>query len=119
MRSAPRRDRRADGGYVTAESAIVVPALVLLLGMLLWALGAVGAQTRCGDAARAGARAAARGEDPDAVTGVARAVAPDGARIRVAREGELYRVSVEATTPGPGPLAVPVSADAVAHAEPE
>lgn len=97
---------------------MVIPSLVLLLGMLLWSLGAVGAQIRCGDAARAGARAAARGEDPAAVTGVARAAAPENAEVRVAREGEIYRVSVEARTLGPGPLAVPVSGEAVAHAEP-
>ncbi|MGK5532843.1 TadE family type IV pilus minor pilin [Streptomyces sp. URMC 129] len=112
------RDRGRDGGYVTAETAVVVPALVLLLGMLLWGLGAVGVQTRCGDAARAAARAAARGEEEADVIRVARAAAPGGAEVRVARDGDLYRVSVEARTLGPGPLAVPVSGEAVAHVEP-
>ncbi|WP_399552632.1 TadE family type IV pilus minor pilin, partial [Streptomyces sp. YIM 98790] len=41
---------------------MAVPCLVVLLGMVLWGLGAVATQLQCGDAARAGARAAARGE---------------------------------------------------------
>jgi hypothetical protein len=104
---------------VTAEAAVAVPALVLLLGMLLWGLGAVAAQTRCGDAARAGARAAARGEPAAAVVAAARSAAPGGAEVRTDREGELYRVRVTARAPGPGPLAVRVAAEAVARAEPE
>lgn len=114
--------RRSDAhnrerGFVTAETAVVVPSLVLLLAMLLWSLGAAGAQLRCGDAARAGARAAARGETTAVVVEVAREAAPAGARVRVVRDGPLYRVRVEARTPGPGPLALRVSREAVARAE--
>ncbi|MDT0308411.1 TadE family type IV pilus minor pilin [Streptomyces sp. DSM 44917] len=116
--SAPCRPSR-DRGYVTAEAAVVLPVLVVLLGMLLWGLGAVAAQARCGDAARAGARAAARGEAAAAVERAARATAPEGARVRVAREDDLVRVTVDARTPGPGPLAVRVSGEVVARAEPE
>ncbi|MDT0341881.1 TadE family type IV pilus minor pilin [Streptomyces litchfieldiae] len=113
-------DRRPrDRGYVTAETAVVIPALVLLLGMLLWGLGAIAVRTQCGDAARAGARAAARGEPSATVLGVARSAAPDGADVRVARDGGLYRVSVSAPTWGPGPLTLSVHGEAVAHAEPE
>lgn len=107
-----------DRGYVTAESAAVIPSLVLLLGMLLWALGAVAVQARCADAARAAARAAARGEEDAAVTRVARAAAPQGAEVRTWQEGQLYRVRVTARTLGPGPLAVRVAREAVAYAEP-
>ncbi|RKN10151.1 TadE family type IV pilus minor pilin [Streptomyces radicis] len=111
-------DRRCvDGGYVTAEAAIVIPALVALLGMLLWGLGAVAVQTRCGDAARAGARAAARGESEAQVRSVASAAAPEGADVMVEREGSLFRVTVAAGAPGPGPLGMRVDGEAVAHAE--
>ncbi|RKN43055.1 TadE family type IV pilus minor pilin [Streptomyces hoynatensis] len=112
-RSARGRDR----GYVTAEAALAVPALVLLLGMLLWGLAAVTVQLRCSDAARAGARAAARGEEAAAVADVARSAAPGGAVVRVEREGGLYRVRVTARTLGPGPLALRLGGEAVAHAE--
>nr|WP_110945468.1 TadE family type IV pilus minor pilin [Streptomyces avicenniae] len=118
--SCDRAARRGgDGGYVTAESAIVVPALVLLLGAMLWGLGAVLVQLRCGDAARAGARAAARGEPVADVTAVAEAAAPGGARVEVHRDGELYRVRVLAATVGPDALALELTGEAVAHAEPE
>ncbi|WP_049577180.1 TadE family type IV pilus minor pilin [Streptomyces sp. SBT349] len=113
------RDRAGpDLGYITAEAAVVIPALVTLLALFLWGLGAVGVQARCQDAARAGARAAARGEPEASVLSVALAAAPGGADVRVEREGTLHRVSVEATALGPGPLAVPVTGEAVAHAEP-
>lgn len=51
-----------DRGAVTAEAAVVIPVLVAFVMALLWALMAVSDQIRCVDAARAGARAAARSE---------------------------------------------------------
>ncbi|WP_324604837.1 Rv3654c family TadE-like protein [Streptomyces sp. NRRL F-2890] len=112
------RRRGRERGYVTAETAIVAPALVALLAMLLWALGAVATQLRCGDAARAAARAAARGEPASVVLAVARAAAPQGADVRLHTEDQLQRVEVRARTPGPAALELDVSAAATAHAEP-
>jgi hypothetical protein len=86
--------------------------------MLLWGVGAVSVQLRCGDAARAGARAAARGEPVTVAADVARSAAPAGADVRVELDGGLFRVRVEARTLGPGPLAVLVTREAVARAEP-
>ena len=116
-----RRRERHDAGYVTAESAVVLPVLVLFTAMLLWGLLAATAQIRCVDAARAGARAAARSEPKDAVLAVTGTAAPHGARIALRREGDLVRVRVTARSVGPGRLArllsVTVGADAVASAE--
>ncbi|NDZ77329.1 hypothetical protein G3I19_02080 [Streptomyces sp. SID10853] len=50
----------ADRGSVSAEAAVVIPALVLFTMTLVWALTAAAAQIQCVDAARAGARAARR-----------------------------------------------------------
>ncbi|MFJ5549285.1 TadE family type IV pilus minor pilin [Streptomyces sp. NPDC093225] len=108
---------RADRGYVTAEAALVLPALVLFAALLVWALMAAAAQIRCVDAARAGARAAARSEPPAAAVAAARAAAPEGARVELVRDGDLWRVRVEAPAPGPGILPVRVGAAAVALAE--
>ena len=47
---------------VTAETAVVLPVLLLVLAGAVAAVVVVGAQLRCVDAAREGARAAARGE---------------------------------------------------------
>ncbi|MYV72079.1 hypothetical protein GT043_40455, partial [Streptomyces sp. SID2131] len=42
------------------EAAMVLPVLALFTVTLLWALAAAAAQLKCVDAARAGARSAAR-----------------------------------------------------------
>lgn len=109
--------RRSDAGYVTAEAATVVPSLVLLVGMLLWGLTATAGAIQCIDGARAGARAAARGESPGAVREVARSAGPSDATVRLIRDGDLVRVRVTARTAGPGPLSLPLNAEAVALAE--
>lgn len=96
---------------------MVIPALVLLGVALLWALMTASAQIRCVDAARAGARAAARQEEPRAVVAAAEQAAPGGARVAVRREGDLVRVSVSAGSPGPGGLSLDLGAEAVALAE--
>ncbi|MFF6790893.1 TadE family type IV pilus minor pilin [Streptomyces filamentosus] len=116
-RSERARGPGSDRGSVTVEAAVVLPVLALFAMALLWALAASAAQIRCVDAARAGARAAARAESPDAVTAVARAAAPEGARVTVARHGELWRVTVEAAAPGPAGLGVTLRAGAAALAE--
>ncbi|MFE9633210.1 TadE family type IV pilus minor pilin [Streptomyces sp. NPDC006463] len=106
-----------DRGYVTAEAALVIPALVLFAALLVWALMAAAAQIRCVDAARVGARAAARSEPTEVAVAAARAAAPSGARVELEREGDLWRVRVAAPAPGPGGLPVRLGARAVALAE--
>ncbi|WP_078878974.1 TadE family type IV pilus minor pilin [Streptomyces sp. NRRL B-24720] len=106
-----------DRGAVTAEAAMVIPVLALFALALIWALMAASAQIRCVDAARAGARAAARSEPEEQVLAAARSAAPDRARVDLERAGELWRVRVAAPTPGPGPLTLTLSAEAAALAE--
>ncbi|MEU4130735.1 TadE family type IV pilus minor pilin [Streptomyces wuyuanensis] len=109
--------RRADRGSVTAEAAVAVPALVVFTMALVWALMAASAQIQCVDAARAGARAAARSEPETAVLSAARSAAPPGAKISLGRDGDLWRVRVEAAGPGPGTPVLTLTAEAVALAE--
>ncbi|MET7858823.1 TadE family type IV pilus minor pilin [Streptomyces sp. NPDC005318] len=96
---------------------MVIPVLLLFALALVWALMAAAAQIRCVDAARAGARAAARSEPEAQVLAVARSAAPDRARVHLERAGELWRVRVDAQAPGLGPLALTLSAQAAALAE--
>ncbi|MGW0735376.1 TadE family type IV pilus minor pilin [Streptomyces sp. NPDC002851] len=117
MSSSDAVRRRGDGGYVTAEAATVIPVLVLLGTALLWALMAASAQIQCVDAARAGARAAARQEPHAATVAAARRAAPRGASVEIRRESDLVRVRVTARSPGPGELGVELTAEAVALAE--
>lgn len=79
---------------VTAEFAVVLPAVVFVLALSLGALGLALDQVRCVDAARAGARAAARGDSYAAVLLVARRAAPSGALISMDTSDELVRVMV-------------------------
>ncbi len=74
----------------------MLPVLLIVLAFGVWALTAVGAQLRCTDAAGLAARAAARGDSAAAVESAARAVAPPGARVEVARSGGQVLVVVRA-----------------------
>ncbi len=105
---------------VTAETAVVLPVLLVVLAAVVAAVVVVGAQARCVDAAREGARAAARGEDPAAVRALVAQVAPEGAATTIAVGGGEVRVTVRAEVGPPGPvrLGVDVGATAVARLEP-
>jgi hypothetical protein len=96
--SRPRLRRTLPGhgahGMVTAEFAVAMPAVVLVLALSLGALGLAMDQVRCVDAARAGARAASRGDSLGAVTLVARRAAPSHASVTMTTSGDLVRVSV-------------------------
>jgi Flp pilus assembly protein TadG len=118
-----RRSTRTPGresGMVTAETAVVLPVLLLVLAGAVAAVTVVGAQLRCVDAAREGVRAAARGQSVAAVTALADRAAPDGAVTTLSSEGEEVRVAVSARVAplGPVPLRITVSAEAVALREP-
>lgn len=79
---------------------MALPALVLLAAMLIWGVLAAAAQIRCVDAARVGARAAARGE-VDSVE-LALAAAPAGARVRLTPTADTVKVDVDAPCAAPG-----------------
>lgn len=81
---------------VTAELAVAIPALTLVLLMALTAVRAGIDQVRCTDAARVGARLAARGEAPEAVRREAARVAPEGAQVSIGSDGNHAIVEVHA-----------------------
>lgn len=107
-------------GSVTAELALALPAVVLLLAAVLVLGSAATGQLRCADAARAGARAAALGEDTAAITAIAGRLAGSGASVGVDRGGGWVTVTVSrSVVAGPfggGPLRA--QASAVARVEP-
>ncbi|MDO0912982.1 TadE family type IV pilus minor pilin [Streptomyces sp. DT2A-34] len=109
--------RGSDQGFVTAESAVVLPVLVMFAMALVWGLLVVAAQIQCVDAARTGARAAARQDPADAVIEVTREAAPRGATVTVGREGDEVRVVVVAKPPVLRGLPFEVREEAVASAE--
>lgn len=104
---------------VTAETAMVLPVLVVLLSVGIGALSAVTAQLRCVDAAREAARAAARGESTGTATELARIAAPEGAEISVVAGADRIVVTVRAKVPIAGGLLPAVTVEGVAVAIPE
>lgn len=114
-----RGDR--DGGQVTAELAMALPSLVAVLFAVVWMLSAVSAQTRCAEAARLAARAAARGESALSTRFWALQAAPPGAAIEIDEGAGTVRVRVMAPVGagGAGRLvpSLTVSATAVAAFE--
>ncbi|MFD4149122.1 TadE family type IV pilus minor pilin, partial [Streptomyces goshikiensis] len=90
---------------MTAEAALVIPALVLFAALLVWALMAAAAQIRCVDAARAGARAAARSEPGDTAVAAAKAAPPPGAAVAQERSGDRW--GGPGTAPPPRPPGLP------------
>jgi hypothetical protein len=114
----------ADAGAVTAELAVVMPAVTAVLAVVLCAGQAVLAKVMCVDAARAGARAAARGDGWDQVHQLATQAAGDpstagsDADVDVVASGDLVTVTVSRSVRlvGLGPT-VTVSARALAQRE--
>jgi len=98
-RPAPsaRPARRTTRGSATAETAVALPALVVVLAVCVWALSGVALRLRCAEAARAAARSAARGDTPAAAAAAARRTAGSTAAVTVRAEGSLVHVTVAAT----------------------
>lgn len=96
---------------------MVLPVLVVFAMALVWGLLVMAAQIQCVDAARTGARAAARQDPADAVLEVTRATAPRGAEVTISREGDQVRVVVVAKPPALRGLPFEVREEAVAAAE--
>lgn len=104
---------------MTAEFALSLPAVVMALVLVLAVGRVAGAQVQCVDAARAGAREAARGEAGAELVEEARRLAPPGASVVVTRGGGSVAVEVSAAVrfPLPGLGGIRVQARAVGRAE--
>ncbi|MFD7153870.1 TadE family type IV pilus minor pilin [Kribbella sp. NPDC059898] len=89
------RNRRGDGGAVTAEMALVLPVLVALLVLGIWSVGLVVMNIRCMDAARDVARAVARGDSPEEAEAIGRRTVPTGT-ITITRDDSDIQVTVTA-----------------------
>ncbi|WP_209280895.1 TadE family type IV pilus minor pilin [Kocuria sp. JC486] len=97
------KDHSKDRGAVTAETAIVFPAIVLTLAVVLAGGAAATIQVRCEEAAGAAARVVARGESEATAVHEARSIAGDSAEVSVEiRDG---RAEAEVIVPAPGILA--------------
>ncbi|MEN2740370.1 TadE family type IV pilus minor pilin [Microbacterium sp. X-17] len=91
------RLRGDDRGSVTAEFAVVLPAVLVVLLIGVGALSAAGRAVQLQDAAADAARLAGRGEADAAAATVARAV--PGARAAVEMRGDLVCVTATVAAP--------------------
>lgn len=120
-RRSGRKEVFHEGNYgaVTAEFAVALPAVLLLLALLLAGSAAGITQLRLEEAARAGARALARGDSHAAVDGIVRRLAGDAASAAVAEDGKWITVTVSARVVGPFGSLIPWSLSATASARGE
>lgn len=84
---------------VTAELALAIPSLVVVLVLAVSSAAVAVDQVRCTDAARVGARLLVRGEEPASVLAEVRSAAPPQAAVHMSREGSRVGVRVVAAAP--------------------
>jgi hypothetical protein len=106
-RSKTGRHVAGSCGAVTAEFAVTLPAVLLLLAMLLAGAAAGVTQLRLEEGARAGVRALARGDDSAAVERIVRTLSGASASAVVAAEGEWLSVTVTDRVGGPLGASIP------------
>jgi hypothetical protein len=114
--AAPGPAGPRDRGSATAELAVGMPVVVVLLLAGLTAVAAVTTKLECVDAARDAALAVARGVPAADV----QPAAPRGAELTIEVHGDTVRATVRAPVPllGARSRAVAVTATAVAAVEP-
>ncbi|HEX4427898.1 MAG TPA: TadE family type IV pilus minor pilin [Frankiaceae bacterium] len=109
----PGRRKGDESGSATAELALALPTLMLIIAVAIWMQSAVAVQARCQDAARAGARAAARGDPDGTIRSALGTSLPPGAQIGIRRDGSEVTVSVRASVSVPGGLSAVLSPPSV------
>lgn len=111
-----REEHARDGerGSITAELAVALPAVVLVIVLAVGALAAASVQVRLQDAAADAARLIARGEPDERAAGVVSA-AVGGASYGVDHRGDLVCVTTRAEA-RVGPVSAPLEASSCALA---
>ena len=92
-------DQEQDSGTATAEFAVVMPAIVVLVVLLTGAAAVGFSQLRAFDAARSAAREIARGEPQAAVVAEARKHAGTSSTVSVRADGGYSVVTVTISLP--------------------
>jgi Flp pilus assembly protein TadG len=89
---------------VTAEMAMTIPTLVVVVAMAVAGVMAMTDELKCADAAATAARLAARGEPVDVVRATALKAAPAGATLQLLTDGTTVTATVTDQLTGPGVL---------------
>ncbi|NLS11008.1 pilus assembly protein TadE [Nesterenkonia sp. MY13] len=109
----------AERGSVTAEFALAIPGIILVL-LLVLSLGfQSAARVALEDGARAAARELARGETAAAAESIARETAGDDVSVAISAEGEYSRVVLTRQVSVLGLIELNAEQSAEAHARTE
>jgi Flp pilus assembly protein TadG len=100
---------------VTAEMALALPALVAVVLALAWLLALGVTQGLVAQAAREGARAAARGDSVAEIRDATHQVAPEAA-VSVRRSGRVVQVTASVSRTPPVRLLAPLAREVRASA---
>lgn len=119
MKTTTRPRWKEARGSVTAELAVVLPAVTVLLALLLLSVSVGMLQLRLEEGARAGARSAARGESTAQVMDVASRISGTGSSVSVTDSAGFVTVTVQGRVTGvlSGLLPWPQTAQASAKVE--
>jgi Flp pilus assembly protein TadG len=110
-----------DRGSVTAETAVLLPALVLVAGLGFWGTDVAAVWLRCTQAAAAAAALADRGAAPARVRAAAAGIAPADSQVVLSdNDGQLRVVVTSRVRPLGGVLRMlpPVTVTATGSAPP-
>ena len=109
----------AETGMATAEFAVALPAVVIVLAFVVTLTQALAVRHQTLHAASVAARVAARAEPDAAVRQAAVAVGPRNAQVTINSAGDWVRVTVSTAAPTVMSLMVPrISETVVAYREP-
>lgn len=120
VRAIPERAGRSarvglgERGMVTAETAMALPALMVITAGLLFVIGAVDTHLRCVDDSREAVRELARGDDQVTVTQRVLAAAPADTRLTISRANGMVTATVTARAPVFGAVSGPLRGVVVA-----
>lgn len=109
---------RAERGSATAETAIALPVVVIVLLAIGFAASAGLAQLRCADAARVAARSIAIGASTQEASSHAMTSAGGEASVTASLDGEWVTITVTRTLSTPWGSTLSVSATSVSRREP-
>lgn len=95
IRAPNREPESAEAGYVTAESALLLPILFAVGYALTLVVVVVAGQIRCADAAWEAARQLARGVPAAQLPGLAARFAPEGSHASSSRADGAVTVEID------------------------
>lgn len=109
--------RRAAEGSATVEFALLLPAVVLLVGLLAVTAHVGVTRVACADAARVAARSVSVGVDRGQVVSRARDIAGAGAQVSIESDADWVQVVVIRRISGPLGTSLVIRETALARRE--